>query len=674
MPGTLMTPFRMTTLLAGVLLAFQPAVGALGQDSEEERVLSATVSEEMTDAEREVMTLAAVMLSPDETPERRFEAARELVSSDHPLAIDVVRTGLGAGSGIGELVVLAVREARPAPDHLKDTLIDALDAPEAETRRDAFAALTRWPDRDAVGAIVDRLARGPLLSRDELRGVSAQLREMLALRPYQGPQSDDPSGWSAWWATQMTVDESAWERQMRDRLRVIARERGAQLDDATRALREAYRRVYSLLPEEERSAFIAELLSSSRPGVRALGFDIAQQALLNARVLGPEVRRAALASADDPDRAVRRRAAALVDRLGLNGGEDVPTVLAWLDRERDTETATSLLRLMSREGALQVPGGVRAVMSWLDEGGVVLDAALGAGLALHRAGVLSSEQTGSLALAAERALVEHPTPLHVRVVGAVGKVELLLPLLGEGGELSLSAARVLAERPMHVDALIEAARSDDRLFTIVCGALRAHRAVPGSLGVALALPAPDAALKRQEVASLVASMTPADQLRAVEAVSSADERAAYLAHTGEASFHEHEDPEGTRTALSVALASARLQLRDPGGALAALDAIPEGRRSPNEAGLRAHALLWLGRIDEARALHGARATPAGAWIDALRDAIELAHASRIAEATSTLFDGVLTEQERARLGALVARLEQPVDESEPSPAVVEPTG
>ena len=163
-------------------------------------------------------------------------------------------------------------------------------------------------------------------------------------------------------------------------------------------------------------------------------------------------------------------------------------------------------------------------------------------------------------------------------------------------------------------------------------------------------------------------MPPASQLRAISAIESPSERASYLTHAGEAAFHTPEDPEGHRTALCVALASSLLQLRDPGSALAALDALPEGRRSNNEAALRAHALLWLGRVNEAITLHGARPTPAGAWLDALRDAVDLAHAPLIASTAGELFAGEMNDRQRVRYDARLARLASVDETQDPDPA------
>ncbi len=671
----------MITPLLGVLLTCSgilaqeeigspPETVALSEESESGNQTERPVH----DAQQRVLAALERVLANDGAETDRLEALLTLVASDDPLAIDVIRSTLIAELGIDDLLVRAVRESDPAPTHLIPLLEESLDDPRSGVRVLAIRSLARWSSREVTGTLIERMGRAPLLTADEQRLIALSLREMLGLPPGKGPATDAPRDWSLWWETNGALTESAWDQLLHERLRSLARDRALALDEATRTLREAYRRLYALLPEEQRSAFIAELLRAKRPGVRELGHDIATQALLNARTLGADVRAAALAGASDEDPAMRARSAALLERLGL-GESEAGDIVEWLERENDGRVAASLLRLVAREPALQRARGVEPAIRWLDNGAETFEGALECTLALYYAGLLDTEQRDVLAEAGERALMQKTTALSVRVVGAVGDDALLLPLLTGGGELTIAAARALADEPAYLDALVNAARSDDRLFDIASGAMRSQGSGASSLATLLALPAPDAESKRTAAAALVASMPPHVQLEAIASATTPADRAAFLTHAGTVAFHADDDPDGCRASLTLELALARLAMREPQAALAALDALPEDRRMLPHASARTHALLWLGRLDEARALQETRGdVPASVWIDALRDAIELAHATALATQAADLYSETLNDAERIRLNALVARLAENAIQETPSPSVVDPTG
>lgn len=620
------------------------------------------------------------LIDPDASTDDRRAGAQALVDTDDALAIESVITALRAEPAVASIIVDAIRATPENPDHLLPKLLGLLNHESPEARTHAIRALGRWITQTPVGALIGRMSAEPFLSAPEVRLIAQQLRECLALSYTDGPQSDEPSAWAAWWETQRTLDTGAWALAIAERQRVLAKENAGAVEHTERALRAAYRQLYALLPEDQRDAFIADLLRSDRPRVRELGHDIALESILNARTLGDGVRVAALAGASESEPTLRRRSAELLDRLGL--GEDVDNArvaVSWLGAERDPIAAGALLRLVAREHAMRTPASVEPCVAWLEAEGPALDAALGAGLALSRDGLLGVTDTRALAVASTRALGAGPTPLRVRVVGAVGDRDLLVPLLDAQTDIAMGAATALAPDPAYLDALVAAAQTHEQLFATVASALAQHAPTAGTLPLMLTLPAPDADEKRAAASTLVRAMSPEEQLLAANALASPSDVVAYLPHSGTPAFYAADDEPDERTAsrlgVTAALVRARLTLREPEGALTALDAIPAELRTDDTESARAHALLWLGRLDAARALQSERpGIPASIWLDALRDAIDLAHASTIATTASELFGPALTEQERARLGSLVSRLADAQPSEPPSPGVLRPAG
>ncbi|MEM1423907.1 MAG: hypothetical protein AAGH64_07870, partial [Planctomycetota bacterium] len=547
-----MAPLRTTILLAALLLTRGDGMSAIAADSGYEGAQRSREAAPSTPEGRLLGHIEAMTAS-DASPEDRAEHARAVVGSDDALAIGVVVRELGVESVYADELRRAVREHPTPPDHLVPALLKALDSDDARVRDHAIGLLARWPTREVARAIVTRMGAEPLLPRTDRERCARALRSMLALRAGQGPASDTPQAWQAWLDERAALDEGEWDRALRDRFRALADERARAVEETSRTLREAYRRLYSMLPEDERSPFIAELLRSDRAGVRTLGFEIAQQALLNARVLGPEVRAAALLSASHPDPSIRRNAASMVERVGSDGADDTDALIGWLERERDAQAVTPLLRLVSNEPTMRTRATASPVMRWLGSEGEPMDAAMEAALALQRAGLLAEDQSSELARVAQRALETAPTALRVRVVGEVGDRALLVPLLGANGDVAITAARALASDPSHIDAVLVAARADSRMFPIASGALRTLRPEASSLATLRTLPASDADLKRRHASLLVRAMPPAQQLEAIAGIEGAGERASLLAHTGDAAFHAEDDAFGHRTALVVAL-------------------------------------------------------------------------------------------------------------------------
>lgn len=671
MPLVPRTAFRLTTPLLGVLFAFG---SVFGQTEGEVAAAPTTEATESAPIPTPIDTALHALLDAETTPEDRSAAAQLLIATDDATALEVIEAVLhDAGPGAMTLAD-TIESQRPKPDRLVPVLTRVFGSDHEPARRIALRVLLSWRTKEAIGGVIERLAADPILTVDEQKNASDRLRSALALPLGTGPTTDDAGDWGAWWDTARGTDDVVWALELAERHEAIASERALALDETTRALRTAYRRLYALLPEAERSPFIAELLRSHRRAVRELGHDIALQSLLNARTLGPEVREVALEGASERDLDLRRRSAALLERLGLGTDSEAPRVLAWLGEEDDDACAASLLRLAAREDALGVEEAALPTMRWLANGPTTLDPALNAALALHAKGVLTDDQTAALAGVAQRALLESASALRVRAVDAVGDETLLLPLLGEGGDLALAVARALVDSPEHLDALVEAARSDDRLFPFVSDALVAHRATPEGLATLRSLPAPSATDRTQASARLVRTMTLADQITALDAVTDPAERVTLFAHAGQPGFFAQETDLDARVVLALALARAELATRDPAGALAALDLVPEPARTDATAAARVHALLWLGRLDDARAVREKRpGLPATAWIAALEDAIDLAHASDIAQATVDLYGAALTEAEQVRLDALVARLAQNTLDQTPSPSALPPT-
>src|SRR5262249_22903884 len=129
--------------------------------------------------------------------------------------------------------------------------------------------------------------------------------------------------------------------------------------DVVRRLTDSYRRLHALMPETERSSFIAELIASDSTELCLLGFDLAKRALLNARTLDARVGDAAIRKLADRSPTARAEAASLISRLDQPHAGSALAIA--LSAEQDPVAAAAMLRALARE---PVPRAVEDTLRW----------------------------------------------------------------------------------------------------------------------------------------------------------------------------------------------------------------------------------------------------------------------------------------------------------------------
>ena len=253
------------------------------------------------------------------------------------------------------------------------------------------------------------------------------------------------------------------------------------------------------------------------------------------------------------------------------------------------------------------------------------------------------------------------TPGCVALLGQVGKVDEVSPLLGSSrSEIVLAAGQALAETMAGYTPLLNAARRDPALFGSAILAIQRFDPSPDGFTTAESLPSPSPDRRRDALEKLAWSL-PAPTLLIIAArQSDLTLRESYARRAEEGEFLASPADAQSKADLVVLLARTRLLLRNPAGALAALDAAGRANLACEGCVLpRVTALVWLNRLDEASALTKAGNLPARPWLDALAWAIESDHARAIRERIRELYSVTLTKQEQEELSALDARMGAP---------------
>ncbi|MBL0926886.1 MAG: hypothetical protein IBJ11_04435 [Phycisphaerales bacterium] len=651
---------------------------------------SATSSEATRDVSG--LTPAARLVHPDSTAQTRREAAAELVAIADPPALDAIRAALLADrpAGVRTLAARAIAESPgPPPAVLARSLAQALERTPEGARAALLAALARFHTREAVAPVIAVLLEPApaMMAMPAFPGVPARAidqAQALGTLQRQTGRTDlpaDPQGLKAWWESARAMDEAAWTESVLAYSAERAGEAAARAEALARRTVELYRRLHAATPEEARSDLLAELIRDERPELKALGLDLAERALLNARTLSPAVAQAAAAHLSDGQPGLRARVASLLERMDAGAqAQDARAALATTD---DPAVAAPLLRLLARH---PVRASRAAVLRWLGSSGEAFAAAVDAALALDRAGWFDDRAERDLVrsrLAELPAELLTPAALSLRVsLGDTAAVRAMLR--APTPSLAAAAADALADDPGSVDTLIEAARAvavnggaaagagngaggsgggasggvgSAGLTAAAIRALARHRLTAQGFAAAAALPGPVTDARRDQMLRY-AERLPVDQLLLVasaEADPAARDALLTPALTPERLSGLTDSRNDPLRDLVVLAARTRLALRNPTGALAVLDGVPAAV-SPGVFGpLKVTALVWLNRLDDAAAVGDQAKTPASAWLDGLESAVELPHAGSAAARIAEKFGAGLTDGERERLDALTKR-------------------
>ncbi|MBK7404537.1 MAG: HEAT repeat domain-containing protein [Phycisphaerales bacterium] len=568
-------------------------------------------------------------------------AAAELLATDH------------TSPGVRALLLAVAQMAAPPNALLPGAIAVARDA-QSPLRAEAASALGAFRSREAAAALVE------LISEDHIGTLRDEAFRALARLSCRDDLGQDGDAWRDWLKRVVTLGDRQWEQEL------LARnaDRVLRLTNDVRTshdrLVEAWRQIHLLTPLEGRSALLVSLLNNPVPELRDLGFDLVNREVGESRVLQPIVGEAAIALLKHESPTVRAQAALLLNRLAPPEAE--APVLAALDREADPRAADALLLAATRWPSSRA---LPPVLRWLAGPAAVRTRAVATAWSLLRNGFVEQDSDREAVLAAVRLIPANElTPSASRILATLGgpdDLERLRGLLGSADPaLKAAAAEALGLRADQVDALLTAATTDASLFEATARAVRTHMHDARGYAALSALPTPSLQDRERVLADYVSSLPTPELVRLARLTSTATE-AARLLKPLMAADRQAGPVEDLAEGLSR-LARAQLQLGNPSDALDALSLIPSPQTTLDPAGLedtRVTALLWLNRIDAAKAAQGSP----DAWLDGLEHAITEPHAPAIVDEIERRFETELSPEQESRFDVLRQRLAQAINDS-----------
>lgn len=585
----------------------------------------------------------------------RVEEARGLLARLDAEALARLTSALADDQPEGARIATAaaLAESPPVPAELCAALADAVLRAKPEDLAAVLGAARNTGDRVVVGAVIELLRR---------ESPTVRASAMVTLRAMTGEAvtTDDPAGWFEWWNRSRSVTDGAWWRMIATNRGAMNRAMTARLGSAEQRLRRLFLEAQGRLTEEQRSAFVSELLSSSDARDQAMGLEFAERAILNARTLGASEVKGAATILQSPNVELRARAAALLDRMDPPGLG--PEIRGALRSETSAEAASALLRLVGRRGWCDAE---QDVLRWIRKGpGPAYGAALDAGAALLGNGCFRLDEDRdeltrhALAQVIGPAGLTSASPAVARICAASGNMWALRQLLASPiDEVARIAAESLAVDAESVDLIVSAASTRPALFGAAGVTLARHRPSVDGLAQLVSLPA-DESVRGSVVGAMARAMSPMEVVEGLSVLPSADLRVTAIesALTGM-------DPEEVGGAawirLRESLADALIESNRPEAALAALTV--EGMPEAATASRRAMVLVWLGRLDEALNVPGSTVDD---WMRGFERSYESQHAAETVRLMESVFAKTITPAIRARIDGLLAQREQ---DSRPQP-------
>lgn len=591
---------------------------------------------------------AARRVLAEHTPESEALLA-EILNRPAPDALDV------ASEPDGQMILLESASQGgpgPLPEWAIGPLVRLAGSGGTERRVLAIGALGGVGTRQGVAMLLSLLPApdsdpGEARIRDAI--FAALVRSTGQLEPGQ-----DQAKWTAWFDATAALSDSEWHRQIS-----LAQSRRA--DDASIALQRSETRLLgvvvdrfrSMTDADERSAMLSSLIRDDLPRLRELGLELALGELANARPVSAEVAVAATAALQEPSPKLRKAAADLLTILAPASTQDA--LHRALNRETEPEVAASLLAACARRPSASIR---EATLHWFQAGEPTASPALGTLAALDEAGLLGDTADRERILTALRLTGFGQLPATgLRLVLSLGtdsdlqRVAQLLAWNDTARKQAAADALASAPRGLGVDVLLQHARTDASIFPQAVRGVRAHRPTAAGFAELAQIRAPSEADLRRALLDLTSVMPPPALVEVAKATPDPRTREAMLAtlvsRSTEQTVPESESPSlpglpgrsaqvdrggGTPPPEVVQglllLCRTRLELRQPAAALQALDVIAPGNGSPMTpewSSLRTHALLWLGRVDEA----AAGSAPLEDWLEGLESSIGQFHAQRI---------------------------------------------
>lgn len=532
-----------------------------------------------------------------------------------------------------------------------EALGQLLDTDDLETASLALGALARAHTPDAV-AIVVRLLNDDSGAPPTLRlAAVATLKRQTGIVKFGG----DAEAWQAWWQTAQFLSQAEWHRQLASAQGERADALEHELLMRTVEVVELHRELHLLTAEDDRQAFLSQLIASPTPELRELGLELTQRRLLNARPIGNPIVHALATLLADTEPQVRVDTANLLARLGRP--ETMQHVLAALLRETDDSSAVALFAAASRhpQPALLLPA-----LQWLEEGSKARFAAIDMLQTLINSGVtLDTAQESRIRMVLLQMAANGLPRSAIALLIELRETQTVLGLLLSSDPQQVRwAADVLAETGVAIDALVRAARDDRSIVIYALVALEQHQPTVDRLTQALDLADLDDSAHTIALANLARAIEPRALLTLSRDRSDLKSREAILAPAGNASFFEVRTDCTARAELAIALAQTRLDLGAPSEALAGLGHLPLQWRGPRVQVLEIDSLLRLDRIDDAVASTISAASRLGLadpfvqpWLAKIKASDELVAASLAIKLRLTLGD-LLTERDHARIDVL----------------------
>ncbi|MFG0245446.1 MAG: hypothetical protein ACF8MF_05260 [Phycisphaerales bacterium JB052] len=415
-------------------------------------------------------------------------------------------------------------------------------------------------------------------------------------------------------------------------------------------LKGIYRRLHIELDTPGRSSLIVELFDDPRPGMRLLGFELADRDLSASKELGDAVGESVRKLLKDDAPAIRAKAARLITRLVPPDGMIVLTQS--LQDEHDPIAVEPMLLGIARWPNRDAHD---AILSWFGREDAPLVALCSAAWALEREGLIDSERDSPLLLtrlrsAAPQQLREDGMKLLAKLGSAEDLRTLIALMLSDDPSVVRWAATALVETPRSVEVLAQSAMENETLYLAAAESLIKHRATPEGLRRLAELPQGDPATRRQMLERMGQAI---DRERLGEAVRLA-QLDPELSISILSRLVANEDALTPRSAKGVLqLAELQLNAGRPNRVNEALLALEGATLEPTDQArrdaLRVQSLILLNRFDEAIAL----SREWSQWNDAIERAIDDAQRHRIAQYLLNRDDLDLTPEQTNQLQLLM---------------------
>ncbi len=394
---------RRDVLMSMICLVW-PVYAALAQNSPLGETSLAKTQQAVVH-EQQLTDCRAGILDPQGRPAERRRWARTLLSYDTPQAramiIDILSLDNHpkAQSALCSVIQQRVSQSTDLGNIvLVGPLLELLDAPSAEARQAAAAALAafrqgevieklgalctdesapitkRMAAIDALAPNIDRVdVVGQLIAILEVESPTVMARALAALSPATPqPFGENVKAWQTWWAEKSQLGEQAW---LVDRLRLYLgrlatvedeyrtyRERAEQHRlMVTAKLREYQLEIFALSSPDQRDAKIIAWLSDPVTVVKLVALGIIKGHIADeGRRPSDDVLNSLLILLRDESTVVRQEVLIIVQTLVDPKIEK--TLLARLDEEHDPTTRETLLRAIGRlDSAAAIPFLVREI-------------------------------------------------------------------------------------------------------------------------------------------------------------------------------------------------------------------------------------------------------------------------------------------------------------------------